>query len=159
MSIGEEPDVGKPQVRFCEGRNKSLTLMNRSLLTKGRDLDMSARRLYDDTMLVKVHDKYDVIVAGGGPAGIGAAIAAARNGVKTLLVDRYGFLGGMWTVGLINPLFDHRNKGGILEEMIEHLKERGAWGGFIGSCFNYEVVKVLLDEMIVQAGVTPLYHT
>lgn len=44
MSIGEEPDEGKLQVRFCEGCNKSLTLVNRNLLTKGRDLDMSTLR-------------------------------------------------------------------------------------------------------------------
>ena len=38
--------------------------------------------------------KYDVVVAGGGPAGTAAAIAAARNGVRTLLIERYGFVGG-----------------------------------------------------------------
>lgn len=44
---------------------------------------------------------YDVIVVGGGPAGIGAAISAAENGADTLLIEQYGFLGGMWTAGLV----------------------------------------------------------
>lgn len=44
---------------------------------------------------------YDVIVLGGGPAGIAAAIGAARNGASTLLVERCGFLGGMSTAALV----------------------------------------------------------
>ncbi len=43
--------------------------------------------------------EYDVIVAGGGPAGICAAVAAARAGASTLLLERYGFLGGIATAG------------------------------------------------------------
>jgi len=42
-----------------------------------------------------VYGDYDVVVLGGGPAGIAAAAAAARHGARTLLVERYGFLGGM----------------------------------------------------------------
>ncbi|MCW8132479.1 MAG: FAD-dependent oxidoreductase, partial [Planctomycetota bacterium] len=46
---------------------------------------------------------FDVLVAGGGPAGVAAAVAAARGGCRTLLVERYGFAGGMATAGLVNP--------------------------------------------------------
>ena len=45
------------------------------------------------------HDNYDVIVAGGGPGGVCAAVAAARLGARTALVERYGILGGMMTSG------------------------------------------------------------
>ena len=45
--------------------------------------------------------KYDVIVAGGGPAGFGAAVAAARKGCRTLLIERESALGGLSTVGLV----------------------------------------------------------
>ena len=43
----------------------------------------------------------DVVVVGAGPAGFGAAVAAARNGAETVLIERYGFLGGMLTAGLV----------------------------------------------------------
>lgn len=46
----------------------------------------------------------DVVVVGGGPTGVGAALAAASGGAKTLLVERHGMLGGMWTAGLLNPV-------------------------------------------------------
>ena len=47
---------------------------------------------------------YDVIVAGGGPAGIAAAVSAARLGAKTALIERYGILGGMLTSGHVQPI-------------------------------------------------------
>ena len=48
-----------------------------------------------------VVDSYEVIVAGGGVAGTAAAVSAARMGAKTLLIERYGFLGGLGTAGLV----------------------------------------------------------
>ena len=50
-----------------------------------------------------VAGEFDVIVAGGGPAGVIAAIAAARRGARTLLIERYGFVGGMSTDALVTP--------------------------------------------------------
>ncbi|HUT34880.1 MAG TPA: FAD-dependent oxidoreductase [Planctomycetota bacterium] len=106
----------------------------------------------------------DVLVAGGGPAGIGAALSAARAGARTMLVERYGSLGGMWTTGLLNPLFDHANKGGIVRELVRALQARNAWRddplhpGFL-TTFDPEAMKFLLDELAGQAGVELLLHT
>ena len=61
---------------------------------------------------VRVLDNVDVCVIGGGPGGLPAALAAARLGAKTLLVEMQGFLGGMATAGLIGPILGHRASGG-----------------------------------------------
>ena len=50
-----------------------------------------------------MRQRYDVIVVGGGPGGVCAAVGAAREGTSVLLIERYGFLGGMATAGLVNP--------------------------------------------------------
>ncbi|MBI2266015.1 MAG: FAD-dependent oxidoreductase [Armatimonadetes bacterium] len=56
--------------------------------------------------------KVDVVVAGGGPAGVVAAVAAARNGADTILMERYGFLGGASTASLVGPTLTFHNKKG-----------------------------------------------
>lgn len=66
---------------------------------------------------------YDIVVAGGGPAGIGAAIAAARNGAKTLLVEGTNCLGGMLTNGLVGMIRTAGDNGGIVREFWDRLVE------------------------------------
>ena len=79
---------------------------------------------YADNRQVTIKDSYDVIVAGGGIGGVAAAVAAARNGSKTLLMEKQINLGGLATVGLISwyePLCDGKGKqviSGICEELI-----------------------------------------
>ncbi len=113
----------------------------------------------EQTLSVPVLDHFDVVVAGGGPAGIGASIRSARLGMRTLLVERYGFLGGMWTAGFVNPIHDSWNKDGVVRELIGNLKDRNAWGGFYGMCFDFEWMKRVLDQMIHDSGVSLLLHT
>lgn len=112
-----------------------------------------------ETLHTPVGERYDVIVAGGGPSGCCAAIAAARAGAKTLLVEQSGCFGGMWTGGLVNPIYDHANKSGLMAEIIERLKARRGFGGFIDSCCHIEDMKSLLDEMLTEAGVHLLANT
>ncbi len=104
-------------------------------------------------------DEYDVIVCGGGPAGCGAAIAAAREGAKTLLIEKNGYLGGGWTQCLINPFFDTENKDGLVKEFTDCLKKKNAFGGFANISFDYETMKYMLDTKTQEAGVTVLFHT
>lgn len=107
----------------------------------------------------------DVVVAGGGPAGLGAALAAVRNGVKTILVERYGCLGGLATAGLVitlPPLPHVGTKGycGILQEIIDRLFELGAAHQFRKGedsaglvIFDPEAFKLVADQMVENAGV------
>lgn len=81
---------------------------------------------------INVFKEADVVVVGGGPGGHSAAIAAARNGARTILVERYGHLGGMATGGLVT-MFPHLSGGtaepqiaGLCQEWIERLDARGA---------------------------------
>jgi len=79
-----------------------------------------------------IYRETDVLVVGGGPAGVAAAIAAARNGAKTLLVERYGHLGGLATGGLvlcIMPMSDgtkEQQVAGICQEIVDRLDAIGA---------------------------------
>ena len=59
------------------------------------------RTIREPSREIPVVDQVDVLVAGGGPAGIAAAAAAARVGARTVLVERYGYLGGLATAGLV----------------------------------------------------------
>ena len=67
--------------------------------------------------------EYDVIVAGGGPAGIAAAVSAARQGAKTALIERYGILGGMLTSGHVQPILGRAQGRTMYNEIVELLSE------------------------------------
>ncbi|MHB8105552.1 MAG: FAD-dependent oxidoreductase [Dehalococcoidales bacterium] len=95
------------------------------MATNGNYIREKAR----DTKVVR---QADVVVVGGGPGGIGAAVAAARNGADTVLIERYGYLGGMGTGGLVTiipQLTDYLGKqgiAGITQEWIDRLAARNA---------------------------------
>lgn len=106
----------------------------------------------------------DVIVAGGGPGGLAAAVSAARNGADTLLVERYGFLGGMATAGLVNPFMtywagEEQIIGGVLQEVIDRLTPLGAFGKGSRTAFDPEAFKLVADQMCEDAGVKVLLHS
>lgn len=106
--------------------------------------------------------EYDVIVAGAGPAGVPAALAAARGGARVLLLERHPFGGGTWTAGCMTLIFDCTPQRGIMEELHRAFEERGGWKTMWGRgtlLVNPEIVKVVLDDVLAEAGVTVRYHT
>ena len=65
---------------------------------------------------------YEVIVAGGGPSGIAAAVSSARQGAKTALIERYGIVGGMLTSGFVNPVLGSVAPGSLYDEIMRVLE-------------------------------------
>jgi FAD dependent oxidoreductase len=124
---------------------------------------------------IPLEDDYDVLVAGGGPAGSAAAICAARLGVKVLLVEATGCLGGMGTSGLVStfgPISDGKRMlvGGFMRELVLSMHQRQFLGPhvvpeFLHSQLNRwvpfkpEALKRLLDEMAQDAGVEVRFFT
>ena len=106
-----------------------------------------------------IYGHYDVVVVGAGPAGCGAAIACAREGLKTIVIEKFNCLGGAWTTGFMNPFFDSKNKSGIVNELVTELKEKNQWGGFWDISFNYEYMKHILENKMKSANVEILYNT
>ena len=126
----------------------------------------------------------EIAVVGGGPAGVCAAIAAARTGAKVLLIESGNCLGGMATIGQVNPFMTSFDKSGdnmiirgLFAEIIDRLVARGAaiqprdvppgqsFTSYITvghnhtAPFDAEVLKVVLDEMCEEAGVQVLFHS
>ncbi len=128
------------------------------------------------------YSAYDVAVVGGGMAGITSAIAAARNGARTILIEKNGWLGGIGIVGATGlhsffNIFDAhpvaecmRVVGGIAQEIIDRVTRRGGGMGHIrmerGGDFvsmltpvEPETFKAVTAEMCLEAGVRLLFHT
>ncbi|MER1968199.1 FAD-dependent oxidoreductase [Castellaniella sp. GW247-6E4] len=120
-------------------------------------------------------DEVDVLVLGGGPAGLAAAVGAARGGVRTLLVERYGFLGGMGTAaGVTNFCGLHANVHGVLRQVVqgagaELLERIDALGGLntphllfggrmAAQAYDTAAYKVAADELLAASGARVLLH-
>ena len=133
----------------------------------------------EDKMEIK---HWDVIVIGGGPGGVPAAVAAARNGARVLLIENYGFLGGMATSALVMPYMKYSagNKliiRGLFEEFQDIMEENGGVKRFKSrderqiwlntfptdledrAHFDDEYMKLLLDRFVLDSRCrTPLTH-
>lgn len=120
------------------------------------------------SMDVPIIAEVDVLVVGGGPAGVCAAVGAARAGARTFLVERHGFLGGMWTAGMVLTLAGFnswlrpyaRCVDGVAGEWIRRAAAQGGCQDHTGFVLNSdpETMKRVADELVEEAGVQLLLH-
>ena len=118
------------------------------------------------TRSVPVMGSYDVVVCGGGPGGWVAAVAAARAGARTALVERYGFVGGMATAALVVPIsvFTYNGQlvcGGIPWEFVQRMVE--ADGAEVehplgNISHDPECYKLIAQRMLLESGVDLHFH-
>ncbi|TGE25809.1 FAD-dependent oxidoreductase [Hymenobacter aquaticus] len=109
---------------------------------------------------MELKQKYDVIVAGAGIAGIGAAVKAGRMGASVLLVEHYGFVGGMSTAGMVGPFMKHTVHGqplvrGVFEDLENGMRRQN---GMIDNGFYASAFRSSAYELLRAAGVTVLLH-
>jgi len=124
------------------------------------------KTIFEPSREIPILADTDVLVVGGGPAGLAAAIASARQGAKTTLMERYGCFGGVLTQAGVEAIAWYRHKntveaGGLLTEIEKIAVEMGA---AVKECqsdsyaINTELFKIACDDMITKAGVRPLLH-
>ena len=135
---------------------------------------MSATSIEEPARTTPVFGTYDVVVLGGGPAGIAAATASARHGAKTVLVERYGFLGGMGTAaGVTNFCGLHANVHGtikrvvrgVADELLDRMRALDGlnephliFGKIKAQAYDTPAFKCAADAMLLAASAELLFH-
>lgn len=135
---------------------------------------MSSRTITEPARQLPIYGEYDVAVLGGGPAGIAAAVAAARAGRRTLLIERYGFLGGMGTAagvtnfcGLHANVFGemHRVVQGVASDLLARIDRLGGLnaphlilGKIFAQAYDTAAYKIAADDLLAAHKVDILFH-
>lgn len=126
------------------------------------------KTIKEENREIQVLLECDVVVVGGGPAGIAAAVGAAKAGANTVIVERYGCLGGNITIAGVEPPSWYRQEntvmpGGVQKEIEDRMIALDAvspvaFRPSIGLAYDTEMYKYMADCYIAEYGITPIYH-
>ena len=132
-----------------------------NVLRTGGQLSPDAKSILESERPIPVVGTSDILICGAGPAGIAAALSAARAGASVQLIEVAGCLGGVWTVGLLTKILDAGNKQGIMKELLKKFTERGSQVAIDsqGTVYDPEIAKLVLEEVCVEAGIKIRLHT
>src|SRR5258706_4976464 len=138
------------------------------------NVTLPAKTITEPARQIPLYGEYEVAVLGGGPAGIAAAAAAARAGRRTLLIERYGFLGGMGTAagvtnfcGLHANVYGemHRVVQGIASELLARIDRLGGlnaphliFGKILAQAYDTAAYKIAADDLLLSHEVDILFH-
>lgn len=115
-----------------------------------------------DNSVAKTH-KYDIIVAGGGPSGCAATIAARRSGANVALIEQHPCFGGVWTMGTLAIILDSQNKTGLMRDITNKLRKDQHLHDFYNDpkkkVYNVEAMKLFLDDVLSDSGAFLRLHT
>ncbi len=139
-----------------------------------RNQVLSAKTIEEPARRVPIYGEYEIAVLGGGPAGIAAAVAAARAGRRTLLIERYGFLGGMGTAAGVTNFCGlhanvhgemHRVVQGVVSELLGRIDRIGGLnvphlvlGKIFAQAYDTAAYKIAADDLMAAHKVDILFH-
>src|SRR3954468_3675914 len=142
--------------------------------TSSGNVTLPAKTIEEPARQIPLYGEYEVAVLGGGPAGIAAAVAAARAGRRTLLIERYGFLGGMGTAAGVTNFCGlhanfhgemHRVVQGIASELLARLDSLGGlnaphliFGKILAQAYDTAAYKIAADDLLEHHKVDILFH-
>ncbi|OOG35937.1 hypothetical protein B0B52_21775 [Polaromonas sp. A23] len=136
---------------------------------------MTMRTVTEPARTLPVYGEFDVVVIGGGPAGLAASVSAAQHGARTLLVERYGFLGGMGTAGGVTNFAGlYGRKDGEMQQLVHGVvddllaridalgglnqPQDGMQGRIRVRSYDVSAYKCAADQLLLSAGVQILFH-
>ena len=136
--------------------------------------NLPSKTIEEPARQVPLYGEYEVVVLGGGPAGIAAAVAAARAGRRTLLIERYGFLGGMGTAAGVTNFCGlhanvhgemHRVVRGVASDLLDRIDRLGGLnaphlvlGKILAQAYDTAAYKIAADDLLLGHKVDILFH-